>query len=40
MRRKTDNSHQKQYWQHKDQENDINQKKSWKKNNSMDVLSD
>ena len=41
VRRKTDYSHQKQYWQHEDQQNDNNQKiKVGKKNNSTDVLSD
>ena len=37
----TDYTHQKQYWQYEEQENDNNQKiKNRKKNNSMDVLSD
>ena len=39
--RKTDSSHQKQYWQHEDQQNDNKQKtKNGKINNSTDSLSD
>ena len=40
-RRNTDYNHLKQYWQHKNQQNDNNQKtKMKKKTNSKDVLSD